>query len=234
MTQSGPEVSVVLPTYNESENLPLLIPRILETLQAACIPAEVIVVDDNSPDGTADVAEALAQRFPLRVVKRVNERGLATAVLAGFQISHAPVCVVMDADGSHPVDVLPQMAQLVLGNRADIVVGSRHLPGGGSRGWPVFSRLKSRLAAAAAIGLTRMTDPTTGMMAIRRELLNHLDLNPLGWKIVLEIVVKAGDAKVEEIPIVFDNRQLGRSKQSLHVLWLYLRHCYQLYRHRYF
>jgi dolichol-phosphate mannosyltransferase len=227
-----PTVSVVLPTFNESDSLPLILPRICDTLRSAAIEAEVIIVDDNSPDGTATVAEALAASYPVRVLKRVSERGLATAVMAGFQISRAPVLVVMDADGSHPVEALPGMVRMVEGYRADIVVGSRHVPGGGSRDWPWFSRLKSRLAGSVARGLSGMTDPTTGFMAVRRDLVEKLELDPVGWKIVLEVVVKARGARLAEVPIVFGDRELGESKQSLRVAWQYLAHCYRLYRYR--
>ncbi len=228
-----PTVSVVLPTFNESESLPVIVPRICDALQGAGIEAEVIVVDDDSPDGTARVAGSLAGRYPVRVLKRKDERGLATAVMAGFAMSKAPVLVVMDADGSHPVEALPGMVEIIRDDRADIVVGSRHVPGGGSRDWPLASRLKSRLAAVAALGLTPMTDPTTGFMAVRRQTVQGLDLDPVGWKIVLEVVVKARGARLAEVPIIFADRELGSSKQSLRVAWQYLKHCLRLYRDRY-
>ena len=226
-------VSVVLPTYNEAESLPVIVPRIAQALAAAGIRGEVIVVDDNSPDGTAAVAQQLAEHWPLRVLKRTDERGLATAVLAGFALSQAEVCVVMDADGSHPVDALPGMVRMVLDDKADVVVGSRHVPGGGSRDWPLFSQFKSKLAASLALGVTSMTDPTTGFLAARRDLLNRLDLDPVGWKIVLEIVVKAAPVRVAEVPIIFIDRELGVSKQSLGVFSQYLTHLAKLYAYRY-
>src|SRR5436190_19670108 len=99
MTDADPEVSVVLPTYNEAESLPVIIPRIVATLREAGVRAEVVVVDDNSPDGTAEVGERLAADHPVRVIKRLDERGLATAVMRGFEAARAPICVVMDADG---------------------------------------------------------------------------------------------------------------------------------------
>jgi dolichol-phosphate mannosyltransferase len=226
-------VSVVLPTFNEAESLPVIIPRIAETLAAAGIAAEIIVVDDNSPDGTAAVAEGLAKQWPVRVQKRVTERGLATAVLAGFAMSSAEVCVVMDADGSHPVDALPRMVRLILDDKADVVVGSRHVAGGGSRDWPLFSQFKSKLASTLALGVTSMTDPTTGFLAARRTLLERLELDPVGWKIVLEIVVKAAPVRVAEVPIIFVDRELGVSKQSLGVFGQYLAHLTKLYAYRY-
>ena len=110
---SEPIVSVVLPTYNEAQSLRVVVPRILETLHEAGLAAEIIVVDDDSPDGTAAVARDLGQRFAVRTLHRTAERGLATAVLAGFAMSRAKVCVVMDADGSHPVEALPGMVRMI-------------------------------------------------------------------------------------------------------------------------
>jgi dolichol-phosphate mannosyltransferase len=211
----------------------VIIPRIAEVLQAAGIDGEVIVVDDNSPDGTAEIARGLAEQYPVRVHKRVTERGLATAVLAGFELSSAQVCVVMDADGSHPVDALPGMIRMILEDKADIVVGSRHVPGGGSKDWPLWSQFKSKLAATLSLGVTSMTDPTTGFLAARRDLLERLDLDPVGWKIVLEIVVKAAPVRVAEVPIIFIDRELGQSKQSLGVFGEYLAHLSKLYAYRY-
>jgi dolichol-phosphate mannosyltransferase len=227
------DVSIVLPTYNESASLPRLIPRIASALDAAGIAGEVIVVDDDSPDNTAEIAKELGAQYPVRVLKRTTERGLATAVIAGFRMSEAQVCVVMDADGSHPVEALGEMVKTILSDRAEIVVGSRHVAGGGSKDWPLFSQLKSRFAASLAIGLTSMTDPTTGFMAIRRGLLEKLQLDPVGWKIVLETVVKAHPARLAEVPIIFTDRQAGESKQSLRVLGQYLRHLYKLYAFRF-
>ena len=227
------DVSVVLPTYNESESLPRIIPRIVAALRGAGLSPEVIVVDDNSPDGTAEVARGLASEHPVRTIHRTTERGLATAVLAGFAASEATVCVVMDADGSHPVEALGEMVRVVRDGHADIAVGSRHVPGGGSRDWPLISRVKSRLAALPTRALTHLTDPTSGFMAVRRTLLDRLALDPVGWKIVLEVVVKAHPARVVEVPIVFADREAGVSKQSLRVALQYARHLEKLYAHRY-
>lgn len=228
-----PQVSVVLPTYNEAGSLPLLVPRIIAALNGAKLTSEVIVVDDNSPDGTAETAQALAQSYPVRVMKRISERGLSTAVLAGFALSKAPVCVVMDADASHPVSALPEMVLKILENKADIVVGSRHIVGGGTRDWPLFSQFKSWFAAILARGLTPLSDPTSGYMAVRREILSGLQLDPIGWKIVLEIAVKAAPARVAEVPIIFSDRERGESKQNLRVMAQYLAHCYRLYCYKY-
>jgi putative flippase GtrA len=233
MDRLEPAVSVVLPTYNESESLPVLIPRIALQLANAGIGCEILVVDDGSPDGTADVAARLAEQHPVRVIRRTQERGLATAVIAGFQHARAPICLVLDADGSHPVAVLPRMVQMIQSDKADIVVGSRNIAGGGSHNWPLFSQLKSKVAAAMSFGLTSMTDPTTGLMAVRKSLLQGLSLDPVGWKIALEIVVKSAPSRVAEVPILFEDRELGQSKQSLQVFLQYAQHLLKLYAHRY-
>jgi dolichol-phosphate mannosyltransferase len=227
------DVSVVLPTYNESASLPVLLPKLVDVLERARLRAEIIVVDDASPDRTADVASALASTLPVRVLERKGERGLATAVIAGFAMARGEVCVVMDADGSHPLEVLPQMVRMILADQAEIVVGSRHVPGGGSTDWPLFSQLKSRFAASLAVGLSGMTDPTTGYMAVRRSVVERVQLDPVGWKIVLELVVKAHPARLAEVPIVFADRELGESKQSLRVLGQYIEHLYKLYKFRF-
>jgi dolichol-phosphate mannosyltransferase len=227
------DVSIVLPTFNEAASLPLLIPKLADAFEAAGLRAELIVVDDASPDGTARVARQLTVNCPLHVIERTMERGLATAVLAGFAIARGTVCVAMDADGSHPVEALPNMVRTILSDRAEIVVGSRHVQGGGSQDWPLFSQLKSRFAAMLALGLTSMTDPTTGLVAVRRSLLEGLALDPVGWKIVLELVVKAHPARLAEVPIVFTDRVHGESKQSLGVLADYVHHLYKLYQFRF-
>jgi dolichol-phosphate mannosyltransferase len=233
MEQPGPAVSVVLPTYNEADSLPVIVPRIVAALRDAGIECEVIVVDDASPDGTAAVARELALHHPVRVIERRDERGLATAVMRGFAEARAPVCAVMDADGSHPVSALPQMVRLVADDKADIAVGSRNIHGGGSYNWPLFSQVKSKLAAALSFGLTSLTDPTTGFMAVRSSLLPGLRLDPVGWKIVLEVAVKAAPARIAEVPIVFEDREFGESKQNLRVFMQYAQHLAKLYAYRY-
>ncbi len=229
----GLDVSVVLPTFNESENLRSLIPRICRTLDRTRLTFEVIVVDDDSPDGTGQVAESLAAMHPVRLLLRKSQRGLSSAVLAGFTASTAKVCVVMDADGSHPVESLPDMIVPLLEDRADITVGSRHVAGGSIEKWTWRRRFVSRTASWLASGVTKLRDPTSGFMAIRRELLEGLQLNPIGWKIVLEIVVKSHRSRLLEVPISFRDRELGASKFSFKEQWNYIRHLSRLYRYRF-
>jgi dolichol-phosphate mannosyltransferase len=226
------DVSVVVPTYNEAENVPVLVPKICEVLEKAGIRGEVVIVDDGSPDGTGRIAQGLSDIYPVRVQVRSGERGLATAVVSGFGMSTAEVCVVMDSDGSHPVEKLPEMIRPILDDRADITVGSRNIAGGGAEKWPWHRRLVSKTAGLMAAGLCKLSDPTSGFMGVRRRLLEDLKFNPIGYKIVLETVVKAAPARVLEVPIVFSDRQLGKSKLGLSQQVQYIRHLCRLHQHR--
>jgi len=226
------DVSVVVPTYNEAENVPVLVPKICEVLESAGLKGEIIVVDDGSLDGTGRIAQGLSEIYPVRVRVRSGERGLATAVVAGFDMSAAKVCAVMDADGSHPVEKLPEMIRPILEDRADITVGSRNIEGGGAEQWPWHRRLVSKTAGLMAAGLCNLSDPTSGFMGVRRRLLEDLKFNPVGYKIVLETVVKAAPARILEVPIVFSDRQLGKSKLGLKQQVDYIRHLYRLHQHR--
>ena len=228
------DVSIILPTYNEADNLPWLIPKICQVLTQADIDGEIIVVDDNSPDDTAASAEGLTADWPVRVIVRRDERGLATAVIRGFQSSQARIGVVMDADGSHPPAKLPEMIQPILCGQSKITVASRYIPGGAPGiDWPWYRYLISKVAASMAIGLTQMTDATTGFMAIDRELFLKLDLNPIGWKIVLETIVKAKPEEFIEVAIVFNDRRFGKSKMNLATQYRYLYHLYELYQYKF-
>lgn len=233
MATEGLDVSVILPTYREAENLPLVVPGICRALADAGLRGEVIVVDDDSPDGTGAVAGELAQNCPVRVKVRTGQRGLATAAIAGFGLSGATVCAVMDADGSHAPECLPQLVRPVLSGSADIAIGSRYVKGGSTPAWPWRRRLISRSAGWLARGLVRLRDPTSGYMAVRRDLLSGLELAPVGFKIVLEVAVRARGARIVEVPIAFRDRELGASKMSLVQTWRYLRHLGRLYRFRY-
>lgn len=223
-------ISIILPTYNEADGINLTISRIRDVLLTNKIEAEIIVVDDNSPDGTAEVIRAgnLTTEVPVDVHVRTNERGLASAVIKGLELSRGEVCVVMDADLSHPVDALPALVEPILSNKADIAVGSRYIRGGGVIDWPLKRRIISRGAGLLAFGLTRLADPTSGFMAVRKSVLRGVTLNPIGWKIVLEVVVRTG-ARTVEVPIHFADREKGQSKLSAKTQIDYLKHLWALY-----
>jgi dolichol-phosphate mannosyltransferase len=223
-------VTVVLPTYNEAENLPRLVPLIHEALDGRQY--EILVMDDGSPDGTADVAERLSHSYPIRGVRRTGRRGLAHAVLEGFQLARGTIAIVMDADLSHPPEMLPELIAPIQAGRAEIVVGTRNLRGGGSEGWPLRRRVISGVAGLMAKPLTRLSDPTTGFMAVRLASLEGVHLRATSWKIVLETAVKVR-GRLVEVPFIFRDRSLGKSKLGLRQQRNYLVHLGELYAYRF-
>jgi dolichol-phosphate mannosyltransferase len=223
-------VSIIIPTYQEAANISQLVREISQVLTASEISHEFLVMDDNSPDGTGQVANALAYHYPLRCIRRRKKgRSLAAAVIEGFRHARGEVFVIMDADFSHPPTALPQLLAPLLNDTADLVVGSRYLMGGGVEKWPWYRLWLSRFGAALTFGLTHMTDPTSGFMAIRRTYIPISKLRPIGWKIVLELVVKNPDARYAEIPIVFRNRLWGTSKFGTWEMLQYIAHVLRLY-----
>ncbi len=225
-------LSVILPTYNEAQNIARIIAAITKVFSDEAIEGEVIVVDDDSPDGTARIASGLSGSCPVSVRVRTGTRGLSRAVIEGFGLAGGDICVVMDADLSHPVDSIPALIEPILAGTCDIVVGSRYLAGGGVPDWPWRRRLVSRAAGLLAGGVTTLSDPTSGFMAVKKDKLEGVELDPLGWKIVLEVVVKS-KARVREIPIVFRDRTQGQSKFGVRAQVDYLRQLRRLYAFRY-
>jgi len=224
--------ALILPTYNERETLPRLVAALRPIARA--LDLEVIVVDDASPDGTAQVAAALAAQgsVPLRVVRRPGKAGLASAVLAGVAHTSAPVVAVMDCDGSHPPQLLPALVAAVQGG-ADLAVASRYVPGGGIRRWPAWRRLASLLATAGARLLLRLAvrDPLSGYFAARREVLAR-DYWGVGFKILLEVLARNPGLAVVEVGYTFTDRATGRSKLSPREIVAYLRLLGRLVVHR--
>lgn len=227
-----PEVVVVVPTFHEASNLPELVHRIAASMQAADLSIEIVVVDDNSQDGTDRVCKELSDRYPLRLMTRIHERGLASAVLYGIRHSVSRYVAVMDADLSHPPEDLSRLIRRVKAG-ADFVVGSRYVSGGSTDAqWSIWRWVNSKVATLLAIGLTNVKDPMSGFFAFPRHILERApSLLPVGYKIGLEILVKTGCRNVAEIPIAFKERTRGESKLTLHQQVLYLRHLRRLYQY---
>jgi dolichol-phosphate mannosyltransferase len=230
-----PLVSVVVPTFCEAENLPILIPRVVEALRESGSSCEVIVVDDNSQDGTIEACEQLSQDHPVRLITRQDERGLATAVLCGLEQAEGEVLVVMDADLSHPPESVPQLVAACQSEATDFVIGSRYVTGGSiDDSWSWFRHCNSRVASLLAWGLTSAGDPMAGFFALRSTTFEEAkNVNPLGYKIGLELIVRCECQKVTEVPIVFNDRVHGESKLNLHQQVLYLQHLGRLYSAKY-
>jgi dolichol-phosphate mannosyltransferase len=225
-------VSLIVPTLNEAENLPLLVPRVAAAMAGR--EYEIIVVDDNSGDDTRAVCARLAVQYPLTL--RVRERpkdGLSGAVLTGFGLARGDVLVVMDADLQHPPETLPALVGPLEKGEADFVLGSRHAPGGtvGER-WGVLRRINSRVATFLARPFTGpgVTDPMSGFFALKRTTFERAErLTPLGYKIGLELMSKCRVERVREVPIHFGTRAHGRSKLTVAQQFRYLEHLSRLY-----
>ena len=231
-TKSSYVVSVIVPTYNEADNIEVTILKVSSIFDDMQIRSEIIVVDDNSHDGTPEIAESLSDKYPVRVYVRKNERGLATAVMKGFELARGDICLVMDADLSHPLDKIPEMINPILQGKCDMTVGSRYITGGGCAGWPLRRKMISKVSGLLARGLTNLSDATSGFMAIKRSLLNGVKLDPVGWKIVLETIVRL-QPRFIEIPIMFVDRQKGESKLNAKARLEYLFHLWKLYSYKY-
>lgn len=216
-----PMLVVCLPTYNERENLEPLVMAVHEALAGAGIESRILVIDDNSPDGTGELADELAARCPfLDVLHRPRKEGLGPAYLAGFRhalAAGADLVVEMDCDFSHSPADLPRLVAAAAG--ADLALGSRYVPGGGTRNWGLVRRLVSRggcLYAKLVLGVP-IHDLTGGFKCFRRGALEAVDLDAVtsrGYAFQVELtyrVLRAG-LRVVEIPIVFVDRRAGQSK----------------------
>jgi len=211
MSDTPLRVSLITPTYNERENIALLAEEIFGVL-ATCpdIDLELIVVDDNSPDGTGQVADALKDRYPIQVVHRPGKQGLGSAVMAGFERSTRDLLGVIDADLSHDPAVLPQ---LIRGLRCrDLVIGSRYNPESRVEKWPWYRKAISQTGVFFARRLTGVKDPLSGYFFLHRRVFQDVSLTSPGYKILLEILVKGRYACFMEVPFVFRNRQFSSSK----------------------
>jgi dolichol-phosphate mannosyltransferase len=260
------DVSIIVPTYNESHNIISLLESIERSVPRSLL-SEVVVVDDNSPDKTGEIVETYSEetgkrntnqatqvRLPnitnieldannmlnsstcdLKVIHRPEKKGLVSAILEGIKSSKGQFVIVMDADFSHSPSLIPNMVHELMNSDVDIVVASRYVEGGRIRGWP----LKRRLISKGAVKLAQyglpikkgIKDPMSGFFALKRHVLDNIKIDSAGYKILLEILVKANNARVKEIPYTFTNRTLGKSKLDNTVVWDYIKALYHLYRY---
>lgn len=219
--EPAPELTVVLPAFNESANIPVMVDRLSRALEG--IDWEVIVVDDNSPDGTSAVTRAIgAQDRRVRCIRRVGRRGLAGACIEGMLASQARYVAVMDADGQHDETVLSRMVATLRGGNTDLVVASRYIDGTTDTGFSAGRAKASQWSTALARGLLKvnLTDPMSGFFMLRREVIDELAprLSTQGFKILLDIAATGRDfLRVAELPYVFGARLAGQSKLDARV-----------------
>jgi dolichol-phosphate mannosyltransferase len=222
-------LSLVFPTYNESENLPVLLRKVAEALKG--VEHEVIIVDDNSPDRTWEIAREMSRSMPnLRVIRRIGRKGLSSAVIEGFLAAKGDVLAVADADLQHDLSILPKLAEAA-GRTRGMAVGSRYAEGGSVGQWDERRHTMSRIATQMAIRLcqVRCADPMSGFFAIERSLLEKTLplLNPKGFKILLDLLVHVpAGTSVTEVPYTFGLREHGESKLSRRVQVEFLEYIY--------
>lgn len=214
-------LSLILPTYNEAQNLPGLVDLLDGVLRD--IPHDIIIVDDNSPDGTWRVAQMLSQDFPsVRVLRRIGKKGLSSAVVDGFDAAAGDIVAVMDADGQHDSALLLAMVRIIDSHSADIVIGSRYVVGGSVGDWVRDRRIISKIGTFLCNRLSSVpvSDPLGGFFMMRHSLYKDIrsSLRPTGFKILLEILASAPESvRLHELPLIFRPRLHGESKLSLRV-----------------
>ena len=229
-------LSLVVPTYEEADNIEALLRSLHDVLTGCRVGFEILVVDDDSPDRTWEVARNLASELPgIRVIRRTGASGLATAVTCGWAHARGEILGVIDGDGQHPPAVVADLLA-AMADRTDVAVASRHVPGGGVSNWSAFRRLLSRCAQALGLLLLpgtvgRVTDPMSGYFLVRRDVIADTDLDPVGYKILLEVLARGDVRRVAERPYVFLERERGESKVSARHYVDYLRHLMRLRLH---
>lgn len=231
-TAGSKNFSIIVPTFHEAKNIPELVKRIAQIDFGSCA-FEVILVDDDSQDGTEEIVQSLQPHYPwLRLIIRKEKKGLSESVLDGFRQARYAVWVIMDADLSHPPEKIPEMLTALAQPDVDIVIGSRYVAGGSSdEMWPMIRKALSRFAALVARILVAVPvkDPLSGFLALKKDIFNSgIKLEPIGWKIGLEIMVKCRCKHIREVPIHFAQRTHGMSKLSFKVVINYLQHVNRL------
>lgn len=232
MTSDSPDISIIVPTYREQANLEPLVERIASAMAPLGRSYEIIIADDDSRDGTDKTVADLAGQHPIQLMVRTGQRDLSLAVLDGLRRSRGRYLVVMDADLSHPPEQIPSMLEALDRPPTDFVIGSRYVPGGRTEDWGGHRRVNSYVATLLARPLTgRINDPMAGFFALKRETFERArGLNPIGYKIGLELMCRCDCRHVVEVPITFQNRVRGHSKLNFEQQARYLVHLDRLYR----
>lgn len=222
--------SFVIPTYNEAGGIERLIRALSGVFANDGLDGEIIVVDDNSPDGTGAIVDALAADFPVRCLHRPGKLGLSSGVIDGWAFARpdSQALGAMDGDFSHDISIVPKMVQ-ALENGYGLAVGSRYVEGGGITNWPKKRIITSKVACMLAQPLTRIKDITSGYFLVKREALEGVRLDPIGFKIGLEVIAKAHYGRAIEIPYVFTDRIAGESKLNEKEIFNYLKQLRKLY-----
>jgi dolichol-phosphate mannosyltransferase len=223
-------LSIVVPAYKEKENIQPLVERINNSLSKTDY--EIVIVDDNSGDGSEELVAALAKKYPVRIIVRKNKRGLSSAVVDGIASSTSENVIVMDADLQHPPEVLPDIVKAL--ENHDFVMGSRYIKGGSPGQWKLSRKIISKGATLLALFIAHgVKDPMSGFFGFRRAVVDTSSLSPTGWKIGLEILVRSKFKDVTEVPYTFVPRARGESKLSSRIMTEYIKQLIELYSYKY-
>ena len=238
MKSINPQISIIIPTYNESQNIVGILKSIHDNIPKGLY-TETIVVDDNSPDGTGKIVEDYISNIKkiaentINIVHRKAKDGLSSAILNGIQTAKGETIVVMDSDFSHPPQIIPKMIDAFKQYQCDLVVASRYITGGNIQGWTTKRKLMSKIATSIAkngLGI-KTKDPMSGFFAFKKNIIKELNFDAIGYKILLEMLVKTKGVKVKEIPYTFENRKLGSSKLDSSTIIDYFKSVFKLYRY---
>ena len=225
-------LSIIVPTYHEAANILQLANRIHSAAVNCANQHEIIIVDDNSDDGIVGLVHEMSTAgIPIRIIVRTSEKGLSSAVLAGFSEAKGDIFVCMDADLSHPPEKIPELMSKVTRDGCEIAIGSRYIEGASTdERWSLYRLITSKTATFLARPLTIISDPMSGFFSIRRDAYERAqDLDPVGFKICLELLVKINCTNIAEVPIHFSDRTVGKSKMDLREQFRYLLHLRRLY-----
>lgn len=218
------DLSIVIPTYNEEENIEELINKIQSEFKKNKIFGEIIVVDDNSKDKTRNILEKIKiDNSNLKTVYRSGKLGLSSAVIEGWKVSSGKILGVMDADLSHLPEKIKDLFFPIKNKEVELTIGSRYVKGGKIIGWNLKRKIMSRGATYLSRVYTSVKDPMTGYFMLNREIIKNSKLNARGFKILLEVILKGNYKKIKEVPITFVNRTKGKSKAGMGEIFFYLR-----------
>jgi dolichol-phosphate mannosyltransferase len=225
------DLTVIVPTFNEEANIAAIVEAVNGIFLQSGIRGEVLVVDDDSKDRTIGIVQGIAgESENVRLIVREKDHGLSQSVVEGFGAAHSDVLLVLDADFSHPPELIPRFYEAIRGG-AEIAIGSRYMKGGGIEGWPLARRLISLGATAfGRILFPEITDPVSGFFALRHEVVAGAPLAPRGYKILMEVLGKGRWDSFVEIPFVFKDREEGESKLRPGTILDYLRQCADIIR----
>jgi dolichol-phosphate mannosyltransferase len=227
--------SIVVPTYKEAGGIERLVRTLAGIFKQNGLDGEIVVVDDNSPDGTGAIVDRLeAEGLPVRCLHRPGKLGLSSGVIDGWKFARPESVAVgaMDADFSHDATILPRMVSALATGGYGLAIGSRYVPGGGIENWPKRRIITSRVAIALAQPLTPIKDITSGYFLVTRAALDGVELDPIGFKIGLEVIAKARYGRALEVPYVFTDRIAGESKLNQGEIFNYLKQLGRIYRAR--